>query len=87
MPAVKLMTNLLPDLYAYVKEEARAQKKSMRAIIEEAILVYRKEKKKARIIKDCERLAEDKEYLEEMVETAELGMEYYLQDIDGAYIA
>lgn len=79
------MTNLLPDLYAFIKHEAKVQKKTMREILEEAISVYKREKKKEWIIKGYEGMENDQEYHKEMKKTAEMGMEYFLQDIDGAY--
>ena len=81
MPPVKLMTNLLPDLYAFIKHEAKVQKKTMREIIEEAISVYKREKRKEKMRQDSQRLAQDQEYLRESVELAEMGMEDYFNII------
>lgn len=84
MAAVKFMTNLLPQYYNFLKAEAKRRKKTMREILEEAISIYRREIKKEKIRQDCARMSKDKEYLDEMVQMAEEGMEYYLKDIDKA---
>lgn len=81
MALSKLMTNLMPEYYAFVRAEAKAEKKTIRQILEDAIRLYQKEKRKKRIIQDCERLANDTEYLEEMRKSAEMGMVDYWEII------
>jgi CRISPR/Cas system-associated protein Csm6 len=85
MPATaKLMTNILPQYYVFLEEESERAKKTKREIIEEALALYKREEKKKEIINAYKKMADDKEYLEEMHEMAEMGMEYFLTDIDNA---
>lgn len=82
MAVAKLMTNLLPQYFSFLHEEAKRQKKTMRQVLEEALALYRREKKKALIRAQYEKMGQDEEYQKEMSEMAEEGMSYYLQDID-----
>ncbi|MDP3975415.1 MAG: hypothetical protein Q8P95_00705 [bacterium] len=84
MALAKLMTNLFPEYYTYIRSEAKAQKKTLRQIIEEAIQVYKREKRKEQIRRDCARMAEDVEYLKESVELAEMGMVEYAKILENA---
>ncbi len=84
MATAKLMTNLLPAYYSFLQKEQKDSGKTKREIIEEALALYMRAKKKREIENAYKAMAEDKEYLEEMREMAEMGMEYYLIDIDNA---
>ena len=82
MTAAKLMTNLLPSYYDFIEKEARQKKKSKRQIIETAIALYMRESEKQRLLSAYKSMGEDKEYQKEMKEDAELGMGYYLNDLE-----
>lgn len=84
MALAKLMTNLMPQYYDFLKKEAKRRGKTMREILEEAIRLYKREKKKEEIRKGYDGMENDKEYLEEMRAMAEMGMEYYLKDLEKA---
>jgi hypothetical protein len=81
MAFAKLMTNLLPQYYQFLQGEAKRQKRTMRQIVEEALALYRREKKKEFIREGYRRMGQDKEYLAENLAMAEEGMSYYLKDI------
>ena len=81
---VKFMTTLMPQYYTFLKDESKLREKSMREIIEEAIVLYKREKRRKMIARQYEGMENDKEYLDEMVEMAEWGMAHYLEDIDKA---
>jgi len=70
------MTTLLPQYYSFLKAEAKRRKRTMREILEEALVLYRKEKRMECIRLDCLKMAGDHEYLQEMADMAEMGMEY-----------
>ncbi len=80
----KLMTNLLPEYFHFLKTESKRQRKTMRQILEEAIAIYKREKKKAYLIAGYEKMAQDKEFLAENLAMAEEGMSYYLSDLENA---
>ncbi len=84
MPVAKLMTNLQPAYYSFLEKETKRSHKTKRQLIEEALDLYIRELKRQAIIKGYEGLEHDYEYHKEMKEMAELGMEYYLTDIDNA---
>lgn len=82
MASAQLMTNILPSYYQFLEKESKRSHKTKREIIESALKLYIKEKKKESIEKAYQAMAEDEEYLSEMNETAELGISYFLIDID-----
>ena len=84
MAPAKLMTNIRPAYYSFLEREAKRSRKTKRELIEEALDLYMRELKRQEIIRGYEGLEQDHEYLKEMKEMAELGMEYYLTDIDNA---
>ena len=84
MAYAKLMTHLLPQNYNFLHQESRRQKRTIRDILEEAIALYRKEKKKELIRRAYVAMAEDKEYLQESLSLAEEGMAYFLKDLEHA---
>jgi len=83
MPLAKLMTNILPRYYQFIEMWAKETKRSKRAIVEEALQVYMREIKREKILKQYQAMQNDEAYQKEMVEMANLGMDYYLKDIDG----
>ncbi len=82
MASMKLMTNILPSYYSFIDKEAKRQHRTKRDIIEEAIGMYMRQRKKEEIVKSYEAMSKDSEYLDEMTRLAEEGMEYFLTDID-----
>ena len=82
MKPAKLMTNILPSYYAFIEKEAKKHNKAKRDILEEAIRFYMKEKLKEELTASYQQMAKDQEYLDEMTKTAEIGMDYFLRDID-----
>ena len=82
MRLAKLMTNILPFYSIFLEEEARETRRTKREIIEAAIAMYIKEKKKRAIINAYRKMSKDKGYLLESVSTAEIGMDYFLTDIN-----
>ena len=82
MQTAKLMTNILPQLYTFIEQEAKSSKRSKREIIEEAIFFYIKEKQKKDLFKAYEAMANDTEYKQEMQDLSEVGMDYYLNDLE-----
>jgi hypothetical protein len=84
MANAKLMTNILPRYYDFIDRVSRQQGKTKREIIEAALALYMRELRKQKISQAYDAMEKDKEYLNEMREMAELGMEYYLTDIDNA---
>ena len=82
MTTAKLMTNILAPYYSFIEKEAKRSKRSKREVIEEAIALYIKEVKRQKIMEEYKSMEKDEDYLNEMVESAEIGMDYYLNDID-----
>ena len=82
MQLAKLMTNITPQYYSFIEKEAERSNRSKREIIEEAIGFYIKELKKKRVMAQYKALSDDQEYQNELVENAELGMEYYLSELE-----
>lgn len=84
MQPAKLMTNILPQYYAFIENEAQESNRSKREIIEEAIQLYMRESKKRKIMAQYAGMAQDEEYKNELLEGANLGMEYFLSDLEHA---
>lgn len=82
MQSAKLMTNILPQYYSFIENEAKRSKRSKREIIEEAISIYMKELKRRKVMSQYEAMTGDEEYQNELVETANLGIEYYLSELE-----
>ncbi len=80
MAVAKLMTNILPEFYNFLEKEGSRLNKTKREIIEEALQLYIKNRKKKLIEKHYKAMFEDIVYLEELRTDAESGMEYFLED-------
>lgn len=77
-----LMTNLLPIYSNFLKDQSKRTKKTKRQILEEAIALYMKEIKRRALMAQYQKMGQDEDYQNELVEGAEIGMDYFLMDID-----
>lgn len=82
MQLAKLMTNILPFYYSFIEKQAKKEKSSKRDIIEKAIVLYMKEEQKKAVWNQYEKMSADKDYQKEMGNMANMGMSYYLKDLE-----
>lgn len=66
-------STIAPEIIAWVDKMARAKKKTRRAILEEAVLTYKRDLSRESLLQGFKRAANDPD----MVELAEWGMEDY----------
>jgi hypothetical protein len=82
---IGIMTNIGNSYYVFIHKTAEKEGKTKRSILEEALTLYMQQKEKKAYRKEMEegykKLGEDKEYLEEMRKTAEIGMDAYWETI------
>lgn len=71
-------STIAPEIIAWVDKMARAKKKTRRAILEEAVLTYKRDLSRESLLEGFKRAANDPE----MLELAEMGISDYARSID-----
>lgn len=67
----KLLTNIDSVYYSFIEQEAKENKITKRSVIESAIDYYMREKNKNKIKNEYEKMWQDNEYLNEMLDNSD----------------
>ena len=71
-------STIAPELIAWLDRRARAEKRTRRAMLEEAIQRYRRDIAREHLRKGFEQLARDKNMIGDVLELTEWGMDDYV---------